>query len=786
MNEEWKGRLECRTRGDSKPNNKPNVYFSTHPEDFPIYFDLLAQEILKYNNCAIWYGTVQRDMDDPEHLMDLDQMQLFVFPITTRFLENESVAQHEFRYALKKQIPVLPIAVEKGLEKRFMDAFGSLQLIDRTSEDLTAMGYEERLSRFLSSVLISDETAQRIREAFDAFVFLSYRKKDRAYAHELMHLIHKSEVWERIGIWYDEFLVPGKDFDEEISDNLRKCRAFVLSVTASLIEDEKNYIERIEYPAAKELGMPIFPFLLQETDLEALQRRYPGCPDCVNVEDSHMTEYLLESHKQLAIKPKAQDAIHNFFIGLAYLGGIGVERDIRRAKKLISGAAEEGLPEAMEKLVTMYRNGEGIERDYDEALNWQIRYADRMKQLTKANPSGENRLRLAQAMQNLILYCLEQNRARDAKEYCEELVELAQRRFPEEEETANLLFAFFMRPRIEQYLEMPGESTQNVTELYLKCCAFCKEQYEEKKSDLALQILAQCYLELGRITSEELQLTLAREFYEKGIGYCRHLIAEDAEPRYSSVLSMLLSECASVEVKLNRYNRCREDLNEALALTQARYDEHLEPDDCEKLAALHLQMGRLLLKTEDIPGAKQQYVLAEELYKNYQQQTRSIQADLGLIDLYDGLADLHIYEKQYELAMADYQKEEEITEAVAQRGYGVDLSFIYWRIRIGMGMTYEESGRFDDELHMYLSAYEIAERIPDVSKTWKKARQICCACTADLICEFAKKHNMPKYAREFGRIRKKLDQMPSMPSLASMKELWSRDLIPEEPVQSFL
>ena len=53
------------------------------------------------------------------------------------------------------------------------------------------------------------------------------------------------------------------------------------------------------------------------------------------------------------------------------MGGIDVEVDHRRALLLIEGVAEGGLVEAMEKLVNMYRNGEGVEQNYRTAIEWQ-------------------------------------------------------------------------------------------------------------------------------------------------------------------------------------------------------------------------------------------------------------------------------------------------------------------------------------------------------------------------------------------------------------------------------
>ena len=79
---------------------------------------------------------------------------------------------------------MLPIMVEAGIDDLYMQKskFGALQYLNPYSTDATEIAYKEKLRKYLESVLISDETAKRVRAAFDAYIFLSYRKKDRKYA----------------------------------------------------------------------------------------------------------------------------------------------------------------------------------------------------------------------------------------------------------------------------------------------------------------------------------------------------------------------------------------------------------------------------------------------------------------------------------------------------------------------------------------------------------------------------------------------------------------------------
>ena len=363
--------LKYKTRGNSSPQGKPRVYFCCLPEEFNKYFESISDEILVKQNCAIWYNdeTIVRDKD---FFADLKQMQLFVMPVTTNLLctENE-VLDTEFKFAIENHIPVLPLMQENGLEELFNKKCGDLQFLDKNNADVTAISYDEKLKKYLESVLIGDELAEKIRAAFDAYVFLSYRKIDRKYAQELMRLIHKNEFCRDIAIWYDEFLTPGENFNDSIKEALKKSGLFVLTVTPNLV-NEPNYIMTTEYPMAKQEGKPILPAELVPTDREQLSEKYEDIPNPADAHnESELSEALLESIKKMAIKENDNSPEHNFFIGLAYLGGIDVEVDCERAMLLITSAAEAGLVEAMKKLVTMYQNGSGTKKSAENTIRWQ-------------------------------------------------------------------------------------------------------------------------------------------------------------------------------------------------------------------------------------------------------------------------------------------------------------------------------------------------------------------------------------------------------------------------------
>ena len=389
-------KLAVDTRGGSDVRGKPRVYLTCHPEDVPVTMSLIREDILRHANCAIWHDEEpEAPWERSELQAALDEMQLVVLAVSSKFLHEPSRARDvELKYALAHHIPVLPIMLENGLPIEFNRVTDTqIQVIDRYITDPTATPYEEVLDTYLKSVLISDELAEQVRDAFDAYVFLSYRKKDRRHAQRLMHLIHENRQFRDIAIWYDEFLVPGENYNDAIRDAFEKSGLFALAVTPNLLE-ANNYVMQIEYPLAQQRkqqkgDLEIVPVELYETDRgdprtdpQRLAADYEGIP---TLQDEHckpeMNAAFLEALSRIARKENDGSARHRFFIGLAYLGGIDVEIDPERALELIRSAAEDEAPcfDATEKLVDMYRTGDGVPRDQQTAIAWQRKLCEQYK-----------------------------------------------------------------------------------------------------------------------------------------------------------------------------------------------------------------------------------------------------------------------------------------------------------------------------------------------------------------------------------------------------------------------
>ena len=373
--------FKVKTKNKVDIDKKPRVYFTCHPDDFETHFQRICDDIFKTHDCAVYYTEdMSAQIGAEEREVDLGRINLFVVPVTSALLTTPNRAMDEdIPNALEKHIPVLPIMMETGIDTLYSkpDKFGQLQYLNPCSQDFTEIFYEEKLKKYLESVLISDALAKRVRAAFDAYIFLSYRKKDRRYANELMRLIHSIPQCRDIAIWFDEFLTPGESFKESIDKILHDSKLFALLVTPNLLEEtggKPNFVMAEEYPAARKSGKPIFPAEMEETDRQALLEKYEGIPDCVRAGDEEFHTLFLEAVSGIAVESNNTPE-HNFLIGLAYLDGIDVEVNREFAIALITHAAEAELPEAMHKLICIYSDGIGVSADPAASQKWSERLA---------------------------------------------------------------------------------------------------------------------------------------------------------------------------------------------------------------------------------------------------------------------------------------------------------------------------------------------------------------------------------------------------------------------------
>lgn len=415
---------------DNFPNGKNHIFFAAHPDDVGQYFEPLRQEICRFEaDCAFLVDAnpTQPWGEGLTELLDQLRIQIFLFPVTRKLLCTENTAVSALLpYALERHIPIAPIMLEVGLEEPYQRAFGDLQYLDKVLRDPTAIPYEEKLRGFLRDVLISQETAEKIRAAFDAYIFLSYRKKDRALAAKLMRLIHEIPQMRDVAIWYDEFLVPGENFNANITEVLNKSDLFAMAVTPNLVCEE-NYVRKTEYPKADDAGKPILPIQVETTDpvtfASCFEKLAGRSIDAYN--GKVLEAALLEAFGKLRHITLAQnnDPMHTYLMGLAYLNGIDVERDYERAVRLMTAAAESDCLEAVDHLAHMYMYGQGTQRDGALSLRWQKKAVNGWRKRRKTSDSVEDRMGYAESLRQLATHLLAQGQNTAAIGHYENAVE---------------------------------------------------------------------------------------------------------------------------------------------------------------------------------------------------------------------------------------------------------------------------------------------------------------------------------------------------------------------------
>ena len=669
--------MQYKTRGSRSPQGLQRVYFTGFPDDCRKYFDILTEQILKCQNCAVFYDKNPESPEDAENFeSDLARMQLIVMPVSSRFLYSDCFARTVvFPFALQQHIPVLPIVAEPNMASEFNRICGNLQFLDLNTRDDTAISYEDKLTRYLNSVLIGDETAQKVRDAFDAYIFLSYRKKDRRFAQELMRLIHKNDFCRDIAIWYDEFLVPGENFDQAIQDALQKSELFALAVTPNLL-DKGNYVMQYEYPDASHAGMKILPVELQPTDRNALEEHFDAIPPCVASHDRAALERSLALLLKNVAKPdNNNDPQHNLFIGLAYLGGIDVETDYDMALRLIQGAAEQGLPEAMQKLVDMYNNGEGVKRDYHRAIEWQRRLADARKAEFEAEPAENTALVWLTALWHL----------GDARRNAGKMAEA---------EAA--------------YQEMLRGT----------------EQCREYRFSFLRRYLSAGYSKLGDICNAQRRLAEARQYYEQALRISEQLAEENGTVEARRDLSVSHNRFGDICKAQGRLAEAQQYYEQALRIDQQLAEENGTVQARRDLSVSYIKLGEICEAHGKLTGARQFYEQALRIRKQLAEETRTAEArrDLSISD--DRIGDLCRAQGKLTEAQPYYEASMQIREQLAEDTGTVQARHDLSVSCNSLGSICEAQGSLTEAQRYYEKSMQIRKQLAGETGTVQARRDL--------------------------------------------------------------
>ena len=255
--------------------------------------------------------------------------------------------------------------MEVGIESKFNEMFSDLHGIFIGNQN-----FQMPLQTLLENVLGSDKLNKLInKQAFSKDLFLSYRKKDRQQAIEIMKQIHNTDYGKDAAIWFDDFLMPGEDFGRQIREMLKQADAMILSVTPNLLEKD-NYVKNIEYPDAKDnLNKHIIPVEVVTTDYQQLTTDFPGIGEVIPISNKEKLNESLQNVES-GNKKKENNPFTMYLLAMAFLTGYRVEKDMVRGLKLLRNAAEKSEVHACRHLGFLHLSGRGVVRDFKQTIHW--------------------------------------------------------------------------------------------------------------------------------------------------------------------------------------------------------------------------------------------------------------------------------------------------------------------------------------------------------------------------------------------------------------------------------
>lgn len=679
------------------PKGKQKVFFTCHPDDVK-YFENIKEDILSCQNVAIWFKEDPSEEFASEQEMRevlFEEMNLIVIPVTSNLLLRPNAAMDvEFPYAKQNGIPVLPLMMEAGLEELYAQKFQDWHFLQPVQTDSTAIPYEEKLKRFLESVLVGDEMIEQIQNAFDAYIFMSYRKKDRKYALDLMRMIHRVPGYRNFAIWYDEYLVPGENFREAIRDAMEKSDLFTMIVTPNLIREE-NYVKTEEFPMAKEepAPYPILPVEMEDTDDEELKRQFKQIPDVISGKEGvAFTDAFLDTLKKIAIRENEGSQEHNFLIGLAYLNGIDVEKEPERAVKLIEGAAEAGIPEAMSQMAVMYHDGIGVKRDYNKSIEWRERKVEKLRSggdedllceelmgLGDEYRENKNLEKAESAYQETIPYYSKEKREAELSVIYARLGDVAEARGDlsgaEDWYKRALLIDERLAPGYETEIGKRNLSigycrlgdivrsngkTEDAEDWYKRALLFSEALVQEKETAETKWDLALNYIRVGDCRKDRNMLEEAETWCLKALEILKELARANKPSQAKNSLAVCCSRLGTIHYESRNFEKAEEWFQKAAEIYEELDTENESMESKTALATGYGNIGAVAFAQGKLADAEHWYLSCEKALTELSEFSEAVDIKGHLAKSYRGLSDIELEKENLEGSIAWLRKEVEV------------------------------------------------------------------------------------------------------------------------------
>ena len=368
---------------------RDRIYIACHPGQRALA-RAVAEDLLPLLTCEICVPKgPELPADEDELRLFLREMSLVVFVVTGDFLCLENEARDAvLRIAASESARMLMVQMESGIESDFNRICGTYHLLNRAGEN-----YAAELAAFVANhvdihrlIGFNDERLDIRREVFKHSCFISYRKKDRGQMLRLVEEIRRYPGLLDVALWYDDSLVPGEDYNDQIAEGLSRADCVAFVVTPAFLE-EGNYVLEREYPQAVREGKPLIPVIMEPVDESELHERCPQLGTCIAWDAREGLGDVLARATGKQDVMRAPSAAVKAELARDYRDGVRTERNFGLAYRLYAEAAEEGDPWAMARLADDYHTGINVMPDEAKARYWLEKAVAALEELMNKTPA---------------------------------------------------------------------------------------------------------------------------------------------------------------------------------------------------------------------------------------------------------------------------------------------------------------------------------------------------------------------------------------------------------------
>ena len=281
-------------------------------------YEILCNDVFDFMSATVYEYCIEGE----DNYSAFRDMNLVIVAVTDMLLDTDNIVRERIQTIQNYNILILPIMVETVDRLKYKRTFKNLQYLNREKPD-----YSIQLNRYLNTYFIENEEFDNIDKVFRKNIFLSYRKSDYTLARKLIHDMHTSKSLMDVGVWCDDLLIPGKDYEDKIKKEIENSDYFLLLVTDRILE-RNNYVLKVEYEKALSSNKRIVPIELEQTDHKDLYTIYKNLPYVYDGLSQKNLASVVEKALDIHTPFETNNCRINYYLALAYFYGIKCEKNI--------------------------------------------------------------------------------------------------------------------------------------------------------------------------------------------------------------------------------------------------------------------------------------------------------------------------------------------------------------------------------------------------------------------------------------------------------------------------